>query len=485
MKTIITFLKNKQIIFLIFFLAIGVFLRLHNLKNTQWFGDPSRDILVAKHLMEYSGEKFITPFSAEYFNGLKNSPLYYWIIAFFWFLYPSEIGVISIFAFLGSLNIILAYILSKEIFKDELSLILPFFVTISNVLINQSRTLWQPNLVPFFQLICFIFLFKGLKRKHFYLLAIQLSFLTVLIHYSFLPLLIIILIFVYIDLYLSKKYDLCIKIILLSTINVFLYFLLTKSSFIFNEKIFINSFNNYFINIYYNLKELGKSFIKNGNNFKIVFLYLSFLAPLIWLIIKKKKKVTILIFILFISFFATGFYKKPEYFHYIHPYYLIILIIYTYLISQIIKIQKLSSVLLILLVSLVIQNGNRYTIFNKSNELKISYNIAKTIIEKSKNLDSLEIFTCLDFEENPCKYPKSFIGGTWFHLEKISKQKLGNLVKNNYLNYIPFSNRSDNNQTFLICNFEIKECLKSLNLNIQESKLIYSEDNLSLLFLKY
>ena len=75
---------RKSLVKLFFVLSIilGVFLRLKLTneslsKTTHFFDDYGRDILVAKNL--FKNNLFLAPNSS--FEALKNTPLYYWILA--------------------------------------------------------------------------------------------------------------------------------------------------------------------------------------------------------------------------------------------------------------------------------------------------------------------------------------------------------------------------------------------------------------------
>lgn len=473
MKSVANFINKKQIVFLGIIFFIGLFLRLYNLKNTRWFTDTGRDILVAKHLVEYSGNKFIFPLG----NGgniLKNSPIYYWIIASFWFIYPSEIGVISIFAFIGSLNVILAYILSKEIFKKEYVLILPFFVSISDLLIYQSRFLFQPNLIPFFQLISFIFLFKGLKRKSFYLWAFQFSFLAALIHYSYLPILMVLFVFICVDSYLSKSYVLFKKLFVLCVIDIFLFYFLTKSPLIFFKQQFVYSFKNLYNNLFVNLIQLSNLFIRNNNIFIIILFYFSFLISLIYLF-KKREKKSLLLVILFSSLIITSTYKIGGYYNSTHPYYLIILIIYSYIISKIKKFHIFLSIFFVFLLSVTISQNTKNILVNSKYELEGSRKIVKEIINNTKDLSKVVIAKCFSNDKDS-ECPTCFLGGVWFHLEEASRKKMGIITNNVVFNYTPYSYNSPAKYTYLISDYEINECLKDLKVNDKRAIEISSND---------
>jgi len=479
--------KKKELILLFFIFLIGLTLRTYNItNNTQWLSDTGRDILTAKHLSEYPDTKMVSPASSGGV-GLKNTPLYYWILTFVWTIYPSEIFVIIVFAFLGTFNIILGYFLSKELFGKKDRLILPLLIALSNRLVEFSRSVWQPHLIPFFLLITFIYLFKGIRDKKYYLLTILVSFLSIYLHYSFLPLLITIIIYIYIDLFLSKQYELCIKSFILTLINVCLFLILTRSNLNKTGIILTNNFRVLANNLFNSLTLLSISFVEYTTNLKTILFYLSFIVPFLLILINRKEKKLLALLLLFISLILTSFYSNKMHFHYINPYYLIVLIIYTLIITAIRTKTQLFSLIFLLTLSTIIFKGNYYNIFYNFNDLKISKLFAEKIIDMSADLKNTKILTCLKNDENNCICPECSSIGIWFYLEKLTKQKLGNIVDNKYENYLPYSNKSIEGDTYLICNYKIDDCFNNIPnnnnyqfpnvINIKEDYILTSLQN--------
>jgi len=119
--------------------------------------------------------------------------------------------------------------------------------------------------------------------------------------------------------------------------------------------------------------------------------------------------------------------------------------------------------------------------------LKISKLFAEKIIDMSADLKNTKILTCLKNDENNCICPECSSIGIWFYLEKLTKQKLGNIVDNKYENYLPYSNKSIEGDTYLICNYKIDDCFNNIPnnnnyqfpnvINIKEDYILTSLQN--------
>jgi hypothetical protein len=169
---------------------LGSWLRLYKLEtHFVWTGDQARDVLIAKRIVTSDEFIWVAPNSSDNSGLLQNSPLYFYFIALFWLILPSPYGVSLCFAFLGILTIVVAYLVGKETWSREAGLLCAAFVSLHDFFVAQSW-IWQPHLISFFIALSLLFLFRGLRGNKLYLfLSTVIIFFAVNIHYSALPLL--------------------------------------------------------------------------------------------------------------------------------------------------------------------------------------------------------------------------------------------------------------------------------------------------------
>jgi hypothetical protein len=147
-------------------------------------------MLVARHIVEYHDWVWRGPYAAGSQNHLMNSPFYYYFIAVLWFFTHSAYGVQILWTVLLSLNIILAYIVGRTFWDENLGLLFSAFVAIHPELIHDSRQLYQPYVLSFFTLI---FLWIFVIKRHMTITrlctALAVLFLSLHFHYGSLLLL--------------------------------------------------------------------------------------------------------------------------------------------------------------------------------------------------------------------------------------------------------------------------------------------------------
>ena len=190
MASVVNYIKNNKITFLsvfVFFL-IALFLRTYRLADFMLWDDSARDIMVGERLATSDKLWLIAPFSAGSKALLLNSPVYYYVIALFWFIARDPIGVTVIFSLFGSLAVFTNFLIGRELKNDQTGLIAAFLTAIANVLVGQTSSILQPYLLPFFISLFVLFLIKAYKNfSYTYLtVAIILFWFFYHIHYSIL-----------------------------------------------------------------------------------------------------------------------------------------------------------------------------------------------------------------------------------------------------------------------------------------------------------
>jgi len=479
---------------LLMIVVVGIYFRFINLFNfSAFFGDSGRDVLVAKHIATYKENFLVAPDANGGMGVLNNSPIYYWLIAIPWLISGSEKGVILFFCLIGTSNIILAFILSKQISNNKLALIFPYFVAISNVFIVFSKNVWQPHLLPFVQMISIIFLIKGIKNnKKFLFWSVQFSFFATHIHLSYLPLLFITVLFIGIYFLKIKKYKNFFKLLLLAFFNTILWLKLSKSlvslnnresfELIINPFVSMSQFLIFVKNTYLNMQTMSESIFVGYFSKYLYF----FILPILLVFLKKiiqgsfgvEKKIAWVIFTMLGSIFLLGSYFKPLHFHYLIPYYLLFWLCFSFIISKVNKNKYIVVIPLIVFATYHLSRGNNYLIARKHiSEIETNKIIADIILNKSHNPI---IKVCLD-DGFHCSNADSFTGSIWYFLEEISGEKFVEIANvGNGNNLIPPTSVLEIEDNFIICAYSTKDCLADLGVEMSEVSILYSENNISL-----
>ncbi|OGJ37535.1 MAG: hypothetical protein A2383_00735 [Candidatus Pacebacteria bacterium RIFOXYB1_FULL_39_46] len=226
---------------LLVILALAIFLRTYNILNTtSIMGDTGRDLLVAKHLANFSAPFSARPATTNSF--LSNSPLYFLIIGFLWFLAPSIEGMIILFAIIQSLVVLVAYALGKKIENKTAGYYLAFYTAINPIFVEASRWVWQMHLlILFIPLLVFVFFnlisVKSLNKASLKL-AIFFVVSNILIHLHYSTFILVILMFIWV---LIKSFKTKQKRLIIFTIMVISFSF--RLSFSFNLNYLIKNYS--------------------------------------------------------------------------------------------------------------------------------------------------------------------------------------------------------------------------------------------------
>lgn len=152
--------------------------------------DSSRDIVAAHHIIDFREITFASPGATGGMEIFKNSPFYYFLISFFWILWPSPFGATFIFALTGVLTVFITY-KTGNLFNKRAGIISLILGCFSFLMISASRELQQPNVAIIFNISAIYFLLKGYKERSIksFFLFIFFALIQFHIHYSFLSLL--------------------------------------------------------------------------------------------------------------------------------------------------------------------------------------------------------------------------------------------------------------------------------------------------------
>jgi len=183
--------RNAWKVIALLLVGLGIFLRIYRVTDLQaFYGDNALDLLVASHLVQEENPPVVRPFAVGGQNVLQNTPLYFQVLAQTLRFVGETQNIVLIFTLLGILTIFVSYKIGKEVEGLELGLFFAVLTAISFPLINMSRTVWQPNYLPFFTVLAIYLLLLAKKRTSLFWLASSFAatsfgFFT---HFAFAPL---------------------------------------------------------------------------------------------------------------------------------------------------------------------------------------------------------------------------------------------------------------------------------------------------------
>ncbi len=193
-------LLHKRRVLLGIIVFAGILLRFSYLENYLWLQqgyDESRDMLVARHVVEQRELIMRGPFASGGKGYILNSPVYFWLLAVFWFFTRSVFGTAILWMVLMSSVIVFIYRATANLFGWKAGLLGAFFAAIHPELIFISRQVHVPYLLALIvsgiavlmtgarqslttiSLVIFL-LFLGLHLHYAIILVVPFSFLWVI-----------------------------------------------------------------------------------------------------------------------------------------------------------------------------------------------------------------------------------------------------------------------------------------------------------------
>lgn len=149
-----TLIKRWEIIGLVIILCLGAYFRLYKISEYQTFlGDEGRDALVMRDITLGRHLPLIGPGTS--IGNMYLGPLYYYLTAPSLALAGfSPVGPAVEVAVFGLVTIALLWWLGRQWFHPVAALIISLLYAISPTVIIYSRSSWNPNIMPFFALLC-------------------------------------------------------------------------------------------------------------------------------------------------------------------------------------------------------------------------------------------------------------------------------------------------------------------------------------------
>lgn len=197
--------NRKELVILLFILLLGAFLRLYKIDGFMTFlGDEGRDVIIVRRLLVNGDFFLIGPGTS--LGGMYLGPLYYYLIApALWLSRLSPVGPSVLVALIGVTTIFLVWLTGRGWFGRHGGLAASLLYAVSPVVIIFSRSSWNPNVMPFFALLCLYAIWKIWSGQPKWLAILGISYAFVLqSHYLGILLLPTLLIFWFLSLK-SKK----------------------------------------------------------------------------------------------------------------------------------------------------------------------------------------------------------------------------------------------------------------------------------------
>lgn len=398
-------MSKRNLVFIIILIA-SFFIRIHRLdyplSDIFWWGDGSRDYLVANHILKYGEIPRVGPYNLLYESGLRNSPLYFYALALLLipFNHPVTLTFFNILFQMAVL--VLIYLIARKIFDQTVALSAMALYSFSIGVIKQSDYIWQPYLMQPVALLSLYFLIKAFVDKSYkFFIASAITFcLSIAIHLSalvWLP------IFLFMVIIFLKERPVKYFLGTLVAISVSLVFLFapTRPFFTLNHlssPLIVSSISGYFNNLTLNLTEVFSMF-NISFPFLLVFMVLS-LASVVKGVVRSKWFFPVIL-MFFMPIILASFTNK------VRPNYLVLslapfIVWITVLIDS--TSQKMGKIL-VLSVLFVIFSGN-LNFFREAKpleNLKYMENITDKIlvelasIKKEKKLKSFNFFRVKSF----------------------------------------------------------------------------------------
>lgn len=165
--------ENKtEFYILLAILVLGAFLRLYKIDQYMTFlGDEGRDVVLVRRFLVYGDIFLIGPGTS--IGNMYLGPLYYYMMApALWLFNYSPVGPSLQIAILGIITIGFVWFAAREWFGRNAGLIASFLYAIAPTVIIYSRSSWNPNIMPFFALLCVFSIWRTVTTKKLYWLPV-------------------------------------------------------------------------------------------------------------------------------------------------------------------------------------------------------------------------------------------------------------------------------------------------------------------------
>jgi 4-amino-4-deoxy-L-arabinose transferase-like glycosyltransferase len=426
-------------------LLIGAFLRLYKIGEYMTFlGDEGRDSIIVRRIFTELHPPLIGPGTSV--GNMYLGPLYYYLMAIPLLVSGfSPVGPAVMVALLGVITIAFVWWVGRSWFDKKTGIIAAGLYAISPTIITFSHSSWNPNIMPFFSLLCMYSIWRVYEKKEFnWLITLGISFAFVLqSHYFGLFLAPAIFVFWLLTLKkLKSSSTLSVKIgiflrnsllgilvfcILMSPLLIFDFrhsFMNTKSiyKFIAERQTTISVDLHSVVSKVPDVFNLfNSSLIAAKNQIVALIVSVSMALGVLWMLLKRNKSQYWLLFIWLTSaLIGFAIYKLPIYDHYFGFVFVVPFILIGATISGLFKMGKISGfiaslALILLVITNLIQNPFR---FHPNSQLQRAKNVAAEVMNLSDNKSfNLAVIAERNYEDG-YKYFLDLWGGKALHADR-------------------------------------------------------------------
>lgn len=160
--------KRKAVLigFFVALFSVGIFLRTFRFYENYAVndGDVARDYLVARHIVVWNEYPAVGPRNSV-FEGINNSPFYYYFLSLFLFVHDSiyTLGWANII--LQAVSMVALVVFAHALFGTATALFVSMLLFLNRELLNQSTFMWQPFAASAFFSLSYVFLALGHSLK--------------------------------------------------------------------------------------------------------------------------------------------------------------------------------------------------------------------------------------------------------------------------------------------------------------------------------
>jgi 4-amino-4-deoxy-L-arabinose transferase-like glycosyltransferase len=157
-------LKHYSVILIIFILLVAAITRFWHIDGYLVFlGDEGRDALVVRDIL-HGHLTFLGPRASA--GDFYTGPIYYYMMAPFLLLANyNPVGPAIMIALLSIATTFMIYKFGKEWIGEIGALAASALYAVSPLVIQYSRSSWNPNPMPFFSMLIFYLLYKAVKKS--------------------------------------------------------------------------------------------------------------------------------------------------------------------------------------------------------------------------------------------------------------------------------------------------------------------------------
>lgn len=160
-------IHKTELIILLIILLVGAFFRLFKIDQYMTFlGDEGRDVIIVRRFLTEAHPPLIGPGTS--IGNMYLGPLYYYMMAPFLFVANySPVGPAVMVALLGVLTIAFVWWAGRDWFSRFTGLLAAALFAVSPTVIIYSKSSWNPNIMPFFALLCIYSIWKVWKKHEY------------------------------------------------------------------------------------------------------------------------------------------------------------------------------------------------------------------------------------------------------------------------------------------------------------------------------